>query len=164
MGKSKRRLTNVGQITILNKHHLKCDDPTAIYIGRGSPLGNPYPVAEHGRDPAIELYKVWLDEQMKAGNLAVLTQLDRIANEVIDRGEAKLLCFCKPAHCHGDHIANVVLDKVREYKAELKANSTVCSCGKGYRSAYDGKCGHCRTRKEKDAHRQLIYRQTRGAA
>ena len=27
----------------------------------------------------------------------------------------------------------------------------VCKCGQGYVSAYDGKCGHCRTRKEQKA-------------
>lgn len=27
----------------------------------------------------------------------------------------------------------------------------VCSCGKGYQSKRDGKCGHCRTRKEQKA-------------
>lgn len=26
--------------------------------------------------------------------------------------------------------------------------SKVCSCGKGYRSRIDGKCGHCRSKKE----------------
>lgn len=24
----------------------------------------------------------------------------------------------------------------------------ICSCGQGYSSAYDGKCGHCRSTKE----------------
>lgn len=28
----------------------------------------------------------------------------------------------------------------------------VCKCGKGYESAYDKKCGHCRTRKEAQLH------------
>lgn len=27
----------------------------------------------------------------------------------------------------------------------------VCGCGKGYVSAHDGKCGHCRTKREKAA-------------
>lgn len=27
----------------------------------------------------------------------------------------------------------------------------VCKCGKGYVSAWDGKCGHCRTRRERQA-------------
>ena len=40
---------------------------------------------------------------------------------------------------------------------EPKALSRVCDCGRGYRSAYDGKCGHCRNRKEREAHKKLIY-------
>ncbi len=30
--------------------------------------------------------------------------------------------------------------------------SKVCSCGKGYVSKWDGKCGKCRTKKEQLAH------------
>lgn len=31
-----------------------------------------------------------------------------------------------------------------------------CKCGRGKRSAYDGKCGHCRTNRERRVHRLLI--------
>ena len=31
----------------------------------------------------------------------------------------------------------------------------VCKCGKGYVSAYDGKCGHCRTKREVAEHKKL---------
>lgn len=31
----------------------------------------------------------------------------------------------------------------------------VCNCGRGYQSKYDGKCGHCRTRREKAEHERL---------
>jgi hypothetical protein len=34
----------------------------------------------------------------------------------------------------------------------------VCHCGRGYVSAYDGKCGHCRNKKERLAHQGMIYR------
>lgn len=29
-----------------------------------------------------------------------------------------------------------------------QTGSRVCKCGKGYVSAWDGKCGHCRTKRE----------------
>lgn len=35
--------------------------------------------------------------------------------------------------------------------------SRACSCGRGYRSAYDGKCGHCRTRREQKAHQDRFH-------
>lgn len=31
-----------------------------------------------------------------------------------------------------------------------------CKCGQGKASAYDGKCGHCRTKKERQRHRALL--------
>lgn len=31
-----------------------------------------------------------------------------------------------------------------------------CACGRGYFSAYDGKCGHCRTNNERAAHRRMF--------
>jgi hypothetical protein len=31
-----------------------------------------------------------------------------------------------------------------------------CKCGRGKASHYDGKCGHCRTRKERKIHSRLI--------
>lgn len=34
----------------------------------------------------------------------------------------------------------------------MRPETKVCGCGKGYRSAYDGKCGHCRTPREQRAH------------
>jgi len=110
----------MGNITLLNKHHFAkgAGPKDAIYIGRGSPLGNPYPVETYGREPAIEMYKSWLDEQIKTANEAVISELDRIGNIVIDDGEAKLLCFCAPKHCHGEVIKKVVLDQIELVRAE----------------------------------------------
>ena len=34
--------------------------------------------------------------------------------------------------------------------------SKVCRCKRGYVSAYDGKCGHCRNRREQEAHSRLV--------
>ena len=31
-----------------------------------------------------------------------------------------------------------------------------CRCGKGKVSAYDGKCGHCRNKREKEAHSRMV--------
>ena len=37
-------------------------------------------------------------------------------------------------------------------------SGNVCSCKRGYVSAYDGKCGHCRNKRERLAHQGMIYR------
>ena len=36
--------------------------------------------------------------------------------------------------------------------------SRVCDCGQGYRSAYDGKCGHCRSAAERSRHWWMIHK------
>lgn len=110
----------MGKITILNKHQLKCEPVDAIYIGRGSPLGNPFPVKYFGLGTCIEMYKEWLTDRIRAQTPEVIDELDRIAFNVIDKGQATLLCFCKPNACHGDYIAEVVLDKVKEYRARIE--------------------------------------------
>jgi len=73
-----------------NRHH--GDAPTdAVYIGRGTPWGNPYKVGEHGvRGECVDLF-----EQH------VLPSLDV---EPL-RGKA-LVCSCYPSRCHGDSIIN----------------------------------------------------------
>lgn len=103
----------MGKITILNKHHLKCEDPDAIYIGRGSPLGNPYTVKQYGRDTAIELYKTWLRDKITSYDEEIIQAMDDIGNQVINTGHSKLVCFCKPLKCHGDVIADLVLRTIK---------------------------------------------------
>ena len=86
---------------VYNKHH--GDAPKdAIYIGRGSPYGNPYTVAEYEGGYAIEMFRKH-----------VLPTLDVSAL----RGK-HLICFCKPRACHGDLIlekANMPIIEVTEW-------------------------------------------------
>ena len=77
---------------VYNRHHKNA--PTgAVYIGRGSPWGNPFMI---GRDGDRE------------------TVIRRFAEEVlpgldIERLRGKdLICYCKPAACHGDVILNAL--------------------------------------------------------
>jgi len=66
--------------------------PNARYVGRPTIYGNPYIVAEYGRERAIELYEVWLDEQIQTDP----TFLDQL------RGK-DLACFCPlDTPCHAD--------------------------------------------------------------
>lgn len=39
--------------------------------------------------------------------------------------------------------------------------SKVCGCGRGHKSQYDGKCGHCRTKKETKARENQWYHENR---
>ena len=104
------------KISVLNKHHYKCDNlpADAHYIGRGSALGNPYVIGDYSRETAIALYKPWLLRQISEEKPDVIDALDEIANEVMHKGHSRLMCFCKPLACHGDFISELVLKTIKE--------------------------------------------------
>ncbi len=51
----------------------------AHYVGRPSPLGNPFTVKQHGHGVAIDLYKDWLNLQYSTNNRTVINELNRLA-------------------------------------------------------------------------------------
>lgn len=79
-------------------------DKGAQYIGRGSPLGNPFVMAsEADRDSVCEQYERWLHERVEKYDpkvVAALSRLQRLARE----GDVILGCFCAPKRCHGETI------------------------------------------------------------
>ncbi|QHJ80277.1 MAG: hypothetical protein [Caudoviricetes sp.] len=109
-------------IIIVNKHHGKSGE----YIGRGSPLGNPYSHMEgtkaqfktKTREQAIALYRVWLQEQIDKGNPDVLDELNRLGNKAIDDKGLALQCFCYPKPCHGEVIKEKLVEAMYNYFVE----------------------------------------------
>ena len=65
--------------------------PEAIYVGRPTRWGNPFPVEQYGRARCIEMFKVWVmepeQEQLRQAARALLIGRD-------------LVCWCVPADCH----------------------------------------------------------------
>lgn len=70
-----------------------------LYIGRGTPLGNPYTKPEHGTR-ALSLYRRWLFEKVRASDRLVLAELASIT------AAHHLVCSCAPKPCHGDVIVS----------------------------------------------------------
>lgn len=102
-------------ITIVNKHHGKSGE----YIGRGSPLGNPFVIGKHGtREQVIAKYAVWLQEQIDKGNPVVLDELNRLGNKAIDEKGLVLQCFCYPKPCHGEIIKEKLVKAMYNYFVE----------------------------------------------
>jgi hypothetical protein len=102
-------------LQVVNRHTHK---PTLndIYIGRGSALGNPYPItATSDRTQVIELYRVWLDEKIQADDEAVCDALNHIAYLYATGHSVNLVCFCCPRACHGDVIIAVILAKLKMF-------------------------------------------------
>lgn len=102
------RPEQVLRMTVVNKHH----GQSGIYIGRGSPLGNPFPIqGADTRDIVIAKYEDWLRKQVEQRNPTVLAELERIGDLALTQG-VNLQCFCAPKRCHGDVIKVVLLEAV----------------------------------------------------
>ena len=102
-------------IIIVNKHHGKSGE----YIGRGSPLGNPYVIGKDGsREQVIAKYRVWLNEQILRKNPIVLDELNRLGNKAIDEKGLALQCFCYPKPCHGEVIKEKLVKAMYNYFVE----------------------------------------------
>lgn len=81
---------------IFNKYHN--DAPTgSVYIGRGSPWGNPFAIGDDGdRDEVIRKF----DEHIHSND----DLLSRVKKELAGKN---LVCFCYPKPCHGDILSRI---------------------------------------------------------
>lgn len=109
-----------GEITVKNKYK-HAPSIYDIYIGGGSPLGNPYLINDKigdTRSVVIERYKQWLSNKVVEEDPHVLRLLNTIAKKSMDGDPVHLVCFCAPQRCHGDVIKKLIDDAV---KLELKS-------------------------------------------
>lgn len=71
----------------------------AIYIGRGSPWGNPYIIGKDGnRVEVIAMYRVYAKRMLDSN-------ADWLKPLVNAEG---LVCYCKPEGCHGDVLVEMM--------------------------------------------------------
>lgn len=97
-------------IEVINKHLHADGDDGGEYIGRGSPLGNPFRMNhEKDRDTVIDKYRTWIENNIRESNPHVLDELSRLLWITINNDELKLQCFCAPKPCHGDIIREILL-------------------------------------------------------
>jgi hypothetical protein len=83
---------------VWNKRDPNCPKD-AVYIGRPSLYGNPFVIGKHGdRDQVIWRYKKEVIGEMTPA------QLDLLKANL--RGK-DLVCWCKPAACHGDVLLEI---------------------------------------------------------
>lgn len=73
----------------------------AVYVGRPTKFGNPFPVAEYGPAGAVEQYRLWLQ-----------TQPDLVDAARAELRGRNLACWCPPGRpCHAD----VLLPLARQF-------------------------------------------------
>lgn len=89
-------------------HELVCHvrdvpEDEGVYIGRGSPWGNPFKLGEHGnRVQVIEKHRKWINGMIAGPNGEKPPTKEQIRKHL--RGH-KLRCFCAPKRCHGNLLA-----------------------------------------------------------
>lgn len=85
-------------------------DEYDIYIGRGSPYGNPFRIGIDGdRDTVIEMYRAHIEDLLRKGQI----DISKLKGK-------RLACYCKPQRCHGD----VIVELLEKEKDEESTSST----------------------------------------
>jgi hypothetical protein len=83
--------------------------PGQAYVGRPSPLGNPFVVGRDGsRQEVIAKYRRWLWGRLQEPDSAQERELRRLLAQAV-AGELKLLCWCHPLPCHAEVVRGVVV-------------------------------------------------------
>lgn len=90
-------------------------DVGAYYIGRGTPLGNPFVMKNYSdeeRNRVCDEYDVWFNKQIENNNPKVMRELDKIIEILKRDGKIILGCFCAPKRCHGDTIKRYLMNRL----------------------------------------------------
>lgn len=107
-------------IKVINKH-----DPEEItigegvYVGRGTPLGNPYgcnisaEIIVSSRKEAINKYRDWINNKIIVKDKAVCNELNKLY-KIAMTNDLTLVCSCKPLDCHADIIKKILEEKLND--------------------------------------------------
>jgi len=82
------------------------------YIGRPSPLGNPFAMkSESDRSMVVAQYTQWLNDKIEKRDKAICAELNRLY-KLAKNGDLNIVCWCAPCACHGDVIKGVIESKL----------------------------------------------------
>ena len=121
---------------VLNKHS-DILPKNAVYIGRPSKWGNPFPItSENDRNTVIRQYTYYLRDALE--NKTITKQ------ELLELDNKHLVCYCAPKRCHGDVIMetidylrnrtrNAPWDTVRQNPTTAEYNQPLTYAGVGSR-------------------------------
>jgi hypothetical protein len=91
-------------ISIGNKKH----GARGVYVGRPSPLGNPFAMqGETTRAAVIQAYEDWLAEQLLDPSSPASREIHRLA-ELARKQDLCLVCWCAPKACHAAIIKRTI--------------------------------------------------------
>ena len=82
---------------VLNKRDVSAS--AGVYIGRGSPWGNPYKIGVTGYTRSEVIYEYRLYAQKR---------LEQEPNWLMPLVGKDLICYCAPLACHGDVLIEMI--------------------------------------------------------
>jgi len=83
-------------------HKYAKDGHVVAYVGRPTPLGNPFAIGRDGtREQVIEKYRDWLAQEYRP---KVEAQLAHIRYLMEHHKHVHLSCWCAPQECHASII------------------------------------------------------------
>lgn len=88
---------------VINKHRASPEERTrAKYIGRPSALQNPFPITDTcDRDLSVKKFRAYFIARIVERDQAILAALEALSEDDL------LMCYCKPAACHGDLVKEI---------------------------------------------------------
>lgn len=102
-------------VHVVNKHTHKPED-CDVYIGRPSPLGNPFNLRPDiddpkvRRDEACDRFENGIGAHLNSTDgAAARDYLNHIRSVYLQHGKVNLVCYCAPRRCHGDTIKKLLL-------------------------------------------------------
>lgn len=83
-----------------------------VYVGRGSPLGNPFRMRGEGdRELVCQQYLEWIISKSQERGSPQRKEIKRL-RRISRRGfRIRLECFCHPRQCHADTIKMLIEKK-----------------------------------------------------
>lgn len=104
-------------IRVVNKKTHKPTD-NDVYVGRGSPLGNPYAcngsshhqVTHHlsNRNECVDAFTHHLKKKIDERDPDICHAINNIIIKHLKGGDVNIVCYCSPDRCHGDIVKNYV--------------------------------------------------------
>jgi hypothetical protein len=106
--------------------------PGQIYVGRPSPLGNPYLLGRDGnREEVIAQYRRWYWAQLQSPGSPQERELRRLLAQA-QSGELELLCWCAPLPCRAEVVRSALLWLAVEERAGAPAALLAQAAGIGW--------------------------------
>lgn len=100
--------------------HCKNYTGDVVYIGRPSPLGNPFKLEPNmKKGSTLAKYEEWLRLKISLNDKEVCDELNRLYYMAQERALV-LGCWCAPYPCHGDIIKKVLEEKIEEIQENSK--------------------------------------------